>query len=270
MLDYDGLSALPPNVALMRLVSGAESPEAVEAALGDERLRAARELWQATPNAWNLLRGVMAAAETAGEGVGDWAAVYDRAVAISPEASVALYSFGRPELLDAATAEIVALMADLGVIGPARRAVEIGCGIGRFLAPLVAAGTAVVGVDVSAGMLAEAARRCPAGALAVRTAGQDLSCIADASVDLVYSIDAFPCLVAAGVAAAHVREAARVLCPGGTLLIMNWSYRGDPERDRAEAGALAAAHGLALAPEGKNTFRHWDGGVYRLVKSSES
>jgi hypothetical protein len=71
--------------------------------------------------------------------------LFDRLVGESPEASVALYSLGDPRLLDAATCEVVLLLDRLAVLGPERRVLEIGCGIGRFqqaLAHRVAAITA--------------------------------------------------------------------------------------------------------------------------------
>jgi hypothetical protein len=78
---------------------------------------------------------------------------FDRAVAVAPEASVALYSLGSADIVDRATTEIVLLRPDAAVL-------DVGCGIGRlerFLAPQVGAITAI---DVSAAMIEEARRRC--------------------------------------------------------------------------------------------------------------
>lgn len=269
---------LPGNVALMRLVAAAQDQRELEAALcraidsfsGDPaaagRLAEAWRLWRGTPAAWPTLRAILDAVESGG----GWAAVFDRAVAVSPEASVALYSLGRADLLDHGTAEVVDLMVAWDLVAPGRRLLEIGCGIGRFLEPLARRGALVVGIDISAGVLAEAARRCRglSGALPVRTAGSGLACIADASLDAVYAVDSFPYLVDAGeeIVAAHVRDAQRVLRPGGTLLVLNWSYRGDAARDRADAERLAAAAGLSIVDDGGGGLRHWDGQVYRLDK----
>ena len=60
--------------------------------------------------------------------------LFDRLVATNAEASVALYSLGEPGLLDAATLEVVELLERLGVLGPERQVLDIGCGIGRFVA----------------------------------------------------------------------------------------------------------------------------------------
>lgn len=275
---------LPGNVALMRLVTAAQDQRELEAALcrameafrGDaaaaERLAEAWRLWRDSPAVWPTLRAILDAVEAAADGtIGRWAAAFDRAVAVSPEASVALYSLGRADLLDHGTAEVVDLMVTWDLVAPGRRLLEIGCGIGRFLEPLARRGALVVGIDISAGMLAEAGRRrCRGltGVLPVRTAGTGLACIRDDSLDAVYAVDSFPYLVDAGeeIVAAHIRDAQRVLRPGGTLLVLNWSYRGDRARDRADAERLAAAAGLSIVDNDGGGLRYWDGQVYRLDK----
>ena len=234
-----------------------------------ERLRHASRLWCESPQAWTVLRAILAAIQTEctePDAIRRWSRLFDQAVAISPEASVALYSLGRADLLERATAEIIDLMVERDLIGPDRLAVEIGCGIGRFMSPIARLGTFVFGLDVSIGMLAEARRRCrnEARALPIRTSGADLACIRDGSVDLVYAVDSFPYLVDAGVAAAHVTEAHRVLRPGGTLLVANWSYRGDPAADQDEVARLAGIFGFKVMEDGAHRFRHWDGRLFRL------
>ncbi len=74
----------------------------------------------------------------------------------------------------------------------------------------------------------------------------------------------------AGLAAAHVAESSRVLKPGGTLLVMNWSYRGDEAADRAEAAVAGGAAGLVVAAPEKPGLRAWDGRIYRLDKIGQS
>jgi ubiquinone/menaquinone biosynthesis C-methylase UbiE len=69
-----------------------------------------------------------------------------------------------------------------------------------------------------------------------------------------------------GLADTHIAEAARVLKPGGDLLILNFSYRGDPARDRADLRRLAGANGFAVMREGTRAFTLWDGAAYHLAK----
>ncbi len=195
---------------------------------------------------------------------------FDRLVRRSPEASVALYSLGNPEILAAATAEIVERLESWDLLGAGRMVLDIGCGIGRLelaLAPRVAA---ITGIDVSPNMIEEAGRRC-AGLPNVRllaTSGRDLSVFPGRAFDLVVAVDSFPYLYASGpdLAATHVREAARVLRPGGDLVVLNLSYRGDVDADRQDAGRFAAEAGLAVLRSGERAFRLWDGLAFHLRK----
>jgi hypothetical protein len=57
-----------------------------------------------------------------------------------------------------------------------------------------------------------------------------------------------------------------VLRPGGALLILNFSYGGDPERDRAEVHRLAGDAGLELVRDGIRPFALWDGAAYEVRK----
>jgi CelD/BcsL family acetyltransferase involved in cellulose biosynthesis len=122
-------------------------------------------------------------------------------------------------------------------------------------------------------MLAAARRR--AGHLApaafVQTAGRDLAMFADAAFDLVFAIDAMPYVVAGGPALvdATFAEMRRVARPGGDVLVVNHSYRGDLDADRADVRALAARHGLEVVEAGTQPFAHWDGAVFHLRRPPE-
>src|SRR3954471_16160790 len=121
------------------------------------------------------------------------AAAFDRLVAASPEAAVALYSLGDPALLAAATDEVLGVLRAWGVVAPGRRLLELGCGIGRFLD-----GTGAFGLDISRGMVEEARRRLPGAAL-LQGSGREIP-LADGCLDAVLAIDSFPYIVLAGLA----------------------------------------------------------------------
>ena len=189
--------------------------------------------------------------------------LFDASVAESEESSVALYSLGSPELLAAATDEVIGAMEDWGVLGRHRDALEIGCGIGRLMVPLCSRVRSVVGTDVSPGMIAAAERRLeglPNARVRVTT-GQDLSEFAAASMDLVYSVDAFPYLVRAGRALVerHVREIRRVLRPAGDFVLFNYAYGRSREDANREVLALAHAAGLEVVRADESPFRLWNG-----------
>jgi SAM-dependent methyltransferase len=194
---------------------------------------------------------------------------FDKAVALAPEAAVALYSLGSSDILDRATSEIVARLEQWELLQPDTKVLDIGCGIGRIeraLAPHVGAITAI---DVSPGMVEEARRRCR-GLPNVRFEqcnGRDLAAFADRSFDLVLAIDSFPYLFAAdpAIAAQHVRDAARLLRPGGALAILNFSYRGDDAADRCDVERLAFADGFRVRRAGSRDFTLWDGLTFLLV-----
>jgi SAM-dependent methyltransferase len=199
------------------------------------------------------------------------AAMFDRAAAISPEASVALYSLGDPAALAQATGEVVAWLTARSVLGRSKRLLDLGCGIGRLETALAGQVGRMVGIDVSAAMVAEARRRC-AGLANVevrQTGGSDLAAFADGSFDSVIALDSFPYLVAAGgeLAGRVVAEVARVLVSGGSLLVFNYAYRGDAARDRAELSALGGPAGLRLVEVDPRPCPNWDGVAYRLVRS---
>ena len=202
-------------------------------------------------------------APSAAEGIERSRKLFDASVAQSEESSVALYSLGSPELLAAATDEVIGVLDGWGVLGRHRDALEIGCGIGRLMVPLCARLRSVVGTDVSSGMIAAAERRlegCSNASVHV-TAGQDLSEFEAASMDLVYSVDAFPYLVLAGHALVerHFREIRRVLRPAGDFVLFNYAY--GRSRDDADREVLALAQGAALdvVHADQSPFRLWNG-----------
>jgi len=282
---------IPPNVALMQVFVALREAKAAENALSTaiERLRArgatqalhrigaAIKLWKRLPDAFAVVNRIIELdSETsptpADRDPAQWGATFARALEISPEASVALYSFGCPRLLDQATTEVIERMRAWRLIAKNRACMEIGCGIGRFLERLAREMRVACGIDVCHSMIEAARGRCAglANVYLVRTSGRDLAAFADASFDLVYSVDTFPYIVAAGhdLACRHVCESQRVLRPGGLLLILNFSYRNDLEADRAQVAHLAARAQFDLLVNGTREFSLWDAAAFLLRRAA--
>lgn len=97
-----------------------------------------------------------------------------------------------------------------------RRALDLGCGEGRFCRLLQAEGIATIGIDPTAELIAEARRQDPAGDYRVQ--GAEALDLPDASVDLVV---AYLSLIDIEDLTAALREVRRVLQPGGHFLIAN-------------------------------------------------
>jgi len=274
---------LAPNVALMRLLIEAGQVGEVELALiaasrsagvgGSASLDAARTLWRRSPGAWQTVKSILGEAdhtarETGSDAPARWAAVFDRLADICPDAGVALYTLGSPELLDAATTSLVDRLREWGLLGRDRTVLDLGCGAGRVTAVLAPEVGAVAGVDVSGGMLAAARRRCAGlgNVLLAQTSGRDLTALASDAFDLVLAVDTFPYLVLAGedVAEAHVREAHRVLKPGGSLVLFNYSYGGDRTADTETFEQQAGRAGFEPVRLGTSDLAYWDGVTFHV------
>jgi ubiquinone/menaquinone biosynthesis C-methylase UbiE len=187
--------------------------------------------------------------------------MFDQAVTVSPEASVALYSLGDARLLDQATAELVGWLEREQLTGPDADVLDLGCGIGRVAAALAPRCRGVIGIDVSAQMIATARKRyADVPGLRFETTNGASIAFPDGSFDLVLAVDVFPYVVQAGEALArwHVANAARLLRPGGALAIFNLSYRSDIPRDLADLQAWAQASALATPVATLPDFTIWD------------
>jgi SAM-dependent methyltransferase len=283
---------VPANVALTQMFMAAASADdargALEAAIRDfhtddpdaqrdglRRLGRMRELWDQTPGAFDSVKAVMRTVDhtdihgrrTAPE---IWGARFDRAARVSAEASVALYCLGRADLLRAATDEILQRMRSWNLLAPDASVLDLGCGSGRIIEALAHHVGSAIGVDVSMGMLQAARERCAncSNVLFVRTSGHDLAVLTDESIDVVCAADVFPYFVMSGLAQHQLCEAARVLRRDGHLLILNYSYRGNPADNRDELQRLACSTGLDLRHSGAQEFALWDGTCFLLQKSS--
>jgi SAM-dependent methyltransferase len=114
--------------------------------------------------------------------------------------------------------ELEEVVLDAVDLAPSAEALEIGCGIGRMLVPLADRVRVAHGVDVSKAMIARSREFC-AGKPNIRTSLTDgtLRAFADSSIDFVFSYIVFQHVPDEGAIARYVREAARVLRPGGLL-----------------------------------------------------
>ena len=272
-------------IVLMELVQLTEDPAAIARALptlaGEPaRLRElARQFAENEAGCRTIVRMIRQGldspevAKDAEEGIERSRRLFDASVAQSEESSVALYSLGNPELLAAATDEVVGVLEDWGVLGLGRNALEIGCGIGRLMVPLSSRVRSVAGTDVSSGMIAAATRRLAAlsNASVHLTQGQDLSQFGSGSIDLVYSVDAFPYLVLSGQALVerHFLEIRRVLRPGGDFVLFNYAY--GRTREDADREVLAFAHraDLEVVRADEAPFRIWNGIGWLLRRGRE-
>lgn len=127
---------------------------------------------------------------------------------------------------------------------------------------------AAYGIDITPSMIDAARQRCagfPNVHLSCCT-GKNLAPYADRSLDMIYAVDSFPYLHEPGGALleTHFAESARVLAHGGDLLILNFSYRNDPEQDSRDINRLAGAQGFRILVDGAQPFRLWNGRVWHL------
>ncbi len=117
--------------------------------------------------------------------------------------------FGRRYVLDP-------LMLPLALSRAPQSALDVGCGEGRFCRMLAARGVQTTGLDPTPSLIAAARQRDPGGAY-VEAGGEALP-FADAHFDLVVS---YLSLIDIPDFEAAIAEMARVLKPGGALLIAN-------------------------------------------------
>jgi len=260
------LEGCPAEAAIARLAAAAETEPALLPLLA-----LAREHRDGLGRLERMVRaGAMHAEQPdAATAIAESRAMFDRLVRINPEASVAAYSLGDPALLAAATAELVDWLRAQGLLARRPDILDLGCGIGRLAAALAPEAGSVIGLDISAEMIAEARRRHP-GLRFETCSGSDLALLAAASCDLAIAVDAFPYLVQGGLglAARMMAEAARVLRPGGDLLILNFSYRG-VGLDQRDVPGIAAASGFELLRNGTQAFLLWDGAVFWMRRGPQ-
>jgi SAM-dependent methyltransferase len=148
-----------------------------------------------------------------------------------------------------------AVRACLGRVG-GRRVLDLGCGKGRFAAPLAAAGAEVIGLDRSAAMLAGVGAGA-AGFDRVRGSARRLP-FAGALFDAAIAVEVFEHLAAIDEVLLEVR---RVLRPGGILAIVD-KNAGSWNAERPWLPNLAIKwiderRGLWMYPSGGPVRERW-------------
>ena len=133
-------------------------------------------------------------------------------------------AFGRrgqddEEFFSTATDVIKGLEWDLKRVHGRDAALEIGCGPGRLMRPLARHFGEIHGVDVSDEMIRRAGEllRDTPNAHAHHSSGSDLAQFPDDKFDFVYSFAVFQHIPSRDVVFNYLREARRVLKPGGIL-----------------------------------------------------
>lgn len=142
-----------------------------------------------------------------------------------------LFTAGRRDPVEAATRRLALHVADLAAIAPAARVVDVGCGYGATSRLLTAErGARTVGFTLSTAQAAYAAGRRPH--VDVRVADWLANGLPGGEADAVVAIESLSHMPDKPRAFA---ECARVLRPGGRLVVCDWLARTErsPWRDRA-------------------------------------
>jgi len=137
-----------------------------------------------------------------------------------------------------------------------KRALDVGCGEGRMCRLLSSLGVEAVGLDPTEPLLDAARKRDPAGAY-VLGQGEALP-FPDQDFDLVLSCMS---LIDIPDYAAAIAEMARVLKPGGTLLVANLNSFKSAQVQDSGLASLAAPPGIRIDRylESRSTWEEWRG-----------
>lgn len=147
----------------------------------------------------------------------------------------------------------------LAAVGDGESAIDLACGTGDLALLLADAGARVVGLDLTAGMLALARRKDPARRVRFVQGDMTHLPLGDGSADVVtagYGLRNVPVLDAA------VAEIYRVLRPGGRFVALDFNKPTNPVVRTvylAYLSAVGSAYGLAL---------HGDPDTYRYIAAS--
>ncbi len=130
--------------------------------------------------------------------------------------------------------DLEVILSDLtAFISPQAAVLEIGCGAGRLLEPLARRFRMVYGVDVSPEMIRRAKQRLR-GCRNVKVwtnNGRDLKPLRSGTINLVISHIVFQHIPDPGVIASYIKEAYRVLKPGGLFKFQVCGREDTPEAE---------------------------------------
>lgn len=151
-------------------------------------------------------------------------------------------------------------LAELGLVVPGARALDLGTGTGSVALGLGARGMKVVGVDIAEGQLAAARRAAARDGLEIefRRAAAESTGEPEGSVSLVTAGQCWHWLERAAAAS----EAMRVLAPGGAIVIAHFDWLERPGNVIGATMELAGRHGAALHPsiaaaQVRSLYPHW-------------
>lgn len=154
------------------------------------------------------------------------------------------------------------------------RALDLGCGPGLFTRLLASRSDRVLGVDVSAVALAAARRHC-AGLPGVTFGEGDITAdgpwMEQAAFDLIVLADTvyyLPAPIADATLKDVAQRAARLLVPGGLLLLVNQYFtRWDPDSRFSARIETAFAWSAAFEPVARRRHNFWLGTVLERAAS---
>jgi ubiquinone/menaquinone biosynthesis C-methylase UbiE len=160
---------------------------------------------------------------------GDYKSTWDAASVDMDSAKLAVSGYTDEDEYARTALQNVEILEETVGVRPDDEILEIGCGVGRVGAALAPLCRRWVGADVSANMLRHARERLSAfdNVELVELNGWDLAPIQTSSLDVVYCMVVFMHLDE-WERYSYVREAMRVLRPGGRLYVDNFNLRSEP------------------------------------------
>jgi ubiquinone/menaquinone biosynthesis C-methylase UbiE len=160
---------------------------------------------------------------------GDYKSTWDDVAVDVESAKLAVSGYTDEDEYERTAQQNVEILRETVGLNADDEILEIGCGVGRVATALAPLCKRWVGADVSGNMLRHARDRLAAfdNVELVEISGWDLAPIPSESLDVVYCMVVFMHLDE-WERYAYVREAMRVLRPGGRLYVDNFNLRSDP------------------------------------------